>query len=105
MGARQGHWHIECGASVIDGEFKYNFPDNENFIGFRIFRREPTEPYIYEGKDMKGRQVRLTIESRLIFCQSSPFWKATYFIWAAQRMLTNRNVQLTFASSSFLAPN
>ena len=80
MGVRQGNWRIEYDGSVIDGEFKFNFPENENFVGFRVYRHEPTKPYIYEGSDMKDRKVRLTIESRQIFCESSPFWKTTKFI-------------------------
>ena len=80
MGPRQGHWHIECDGSVIDGMFNFNFPENENFIGFRVFRNQPTKPYCYEGTDMMDRKVRLTIESRQMFCQSSPFWKTTNFI-------------------------
>ena len=80
MGPRQGHWQIESDGSVIAGEFNFGFPDNDNFIGFRVYRREPTKPYIYEGTDMKGREVRLTIGSREIFCQSSCVWKRTELI-------------------------
>ena len=80
MGPRQGHWQIECDGSVIEGEFKFDYPENDNVIGFRVHRLEPTKPYIYEGTDMKDRKVRLTIESRHIFCQSLCVWKRTDFI-------------------------
>ena len=79
MGPRQGHWQIECDGSVIEGEFKFDFPENDNFIGFRVRRKDPSKPYIYEGTDMKGREVRLTIESREVFCQGALVWKKTVF--------------------------
>jgi len=80
MGPRQGYWKIECDGSVIAGEFKFNYPENKDSIGFRIFRQDPTKPSVYEGTDMKKRKVRLTIETRHIYFQGLCCWKVTHLI-------------------------